>query len=248
MNKELQLFYYNAGNNYWWTRGKYNLVLDLISKFCHENILPKNKISKIFDIGSGPGNMLDFLKNYGEIFGNDISEEAISFCKGRGFKMIDGNIDAEDMLVDDNSFNLITMIDVLEHLNNDGLALAKAKKLLAPGGQLVITVPAYQFLWGHHDIKNCHKRRYTLKELKSKLIASDFLINKISYFEPLFLPPLIFLRIIKYLARSNKDDFIKTPKLINNILLKLIEAEKYYLRHFNFCFGATIIAIAQKKK
>jgi SAM-dependent methyltransferase len=247
MIKEAQLFYYNQGNKYFKIRGKYNIVIDLMKKFCSGNINPSNKESKILDIGSGPGNMLDFMKSFGDVYGNDTSSDAKDFLKNRNLEFIDGDITKEE-IAQENSFSVITMIDSLEHMDNDLEVLKSVKKILKPSGQVVITVPAYNFLWGVHDEKYGHFRRYRKKEIKKKLISSGFIINKISYSEPLILPLLILYRIIKKVKKSKRDDYVELPAWLNGLLLWIITTEKYYLRYFNFCFGATIIAIAEKPK
>lgn len=247
MNVEGQLFYYNIGNTYWWIRSKYNIILYLMEIFCRKNISSKDKEKKILDIGSGPGNMLHFLKKYGRVYGNDISPEAVHFCRQYGFEMIEGDLDRGGINTGQ-KFDLITMIDVLEHLEKDVEVLKKIKNMMDPAAQIIITVPAYRFLWGAHDTKYGHKRRYTLKELRRKLMSAGFKINKITYIQPFFLFPLFVFRTLKKAAKKNTDDFVRTPKILNNILLKLIESEKYYLKFFNFHFGSTIVAIAEKNE
>lgn len=245
MNKEGQLFYYHRGNKYWWIRSKYNIILHLMRVYCRKNIALKNKQLKILDIGSGPGNMLHLLKNFGQVYGNDTSREAVNFCTRHGFKMIEGNLDEEGIHTEQ-KFDLITMIDVLEHLENDTDSLNKIKRMMNIGAQIIITVPAYQFLWGTHDTKYGHKRRYTLGELRAKLRRAGFKINKISYIQPLFLLPLLAYRLIKKATQNKADDFVRIPGFLNSLLLKILESEKYYLRFFNFYFGPTIVAIAEK--
>lgn len=245
MNKEGQLFYYNTANNYWWIRSKYNIILYLLKIYCRDNISSERKESKILDIGSGPGNMLHFLKKYGRVWGNDTSQEAVDFCRRSGFDMLEGDLDKDEINTKE-KFDLITMIDVLEHLEHDVADLEKIRKMMKDEARLIITVPAYRFLWGAHDVKYGHYRRYTLTELRTKLKNAGFKIEKISYIQPLFLFPLLVFRMLKKFAKKETDDFVHTPRILNNILLKIIESEKYYLKFFNFYFGPTIVAIAEK--
>jgi SAM-dependent methyltransferase len=246
MIREGQLFYYEQGNQYWWSRGKYNIVVDLIKHFCKSNIRPNRQNCRILDIGSGPGNMLDFMKDLGEIYGNDTSSDAIEFLKKRNIKVLAGDISKGEFGSEELKFNLITMIDSLEHMEDDKRGLREVFAKLYDGGQIIITAPAYMFLWGRHDEKYGHYRRYTRADLKSKLESAGFIINKISYFEPLFVPVLYFFRMLKNITHSESEDWVALPAWLNKLLLFIVSSEKYLLRMINFPFGATVIAVARK--
>ncbi len=246
MNHEGQQFYYHQGNTYWWIKGKYNVILELIKKYCSQNIAPLEPAGKILDVGCGPGNMLDFLSELGEVTGNDVSSEALDFVRQRGFSVMEGDVSRQRFPALAGVFSLITLIDSLEHMQNDVTALQEVNRLLKPGGQVFISVPAYQALWGTHDVKYGHFRRYVRKDLKQKLEQTGFIINKITYFEPFFLPLLFLFRQVKAISHWDSDDFVRLPSWLNAILLKVITAEKYYLKYYSFPFGSTLLAVATK--
>ncbi|MFA6429340.1 MAG: class I SAM-dependent methyltransferase [Patescibacteria group bacterium] len=246
MNHEGQQFYYNQGKTYWWIRSKYDVVLSLIERFCAENIRARATSFTILDVGCGPGNILDWLKEYGRVIGNDTSEEARDFVKQRGMETVDGDIAGKGIPLPDGSCALITMIDALEHMEDDRRALVEVKRLLRDKGQVVITVPAYMALWGAHDVKYGHYRRYVRSELVKKLQEAGFLVEKATYIQPLFLPVMYVFRAFKRWRKQETDDFVSVPPWLNGMLLRVLASERHWLRFLSFPFGPTMIVIARK--
>src|SRR5207244_1565920 len=122
----------------------------------------------VLDAGCGTGrNMLEFA-GLGTVEGVDASPEAIEFCRRRGLDGVrEGQI--ESLPYADGTVDLILATDVLEHLRDDYAALAELRRVAAPGGRLLATVPAYQWLWSQHDAAHHHFRRYTYRLLRSRL-------------------------------------------------------------------------------
>src|SRR4030095_13522805 len=117
---------------------------------------------KILDVGCGTGANLEMLSEFGVAEGVDVSPEALSFCQGRGLEKVKLGA-AEALPYEDNSFDLTTGLDVVEHLDHDLAGLKEMRRVLRPGGRALLFVPAVMFLWGgQEDISN-HRRRDTLK-------------------------------------------------------------------------------------
>ena len=248
MDKKEQKRYYELGKNYWWLKGKYILVDKFISSFFKRKNKDINKL-KLLDFGCGPGNMLDFLKKYGDVYGVDASFDAIEFCRNRNYKNT-SIISDLPLKFNDESFDIITAIDVLEHIEDDERVIAEFYRLIKINGMIFITVPAFMLLWGDHDELYFHKRRYLTKNIQNKLIKYNFKILKISYFETIYFLPLLAVRKLKKFFKKNSsekaDDFYKFPKFLNKILTYTITFEYYLLKKINMPFGPTILIVAEK--
>jgi SAM-dependent methyltransferase len=242
--------YYELGKSYWWLVGKYRVIADAVSRHFPHSI--EGRAPRILDLGCGPGNLLDSLAPYGDTFGSDFSQDALRFCSGRGFSRL-FRADFHSLPLRERSFDLITCIDVLEHLSDDRQAIRELVRILRPGGVLVVTVPAFMFLWGDHDTIYGHHRRYTTGELRERFEAAGLRVHKLSYFEPLFLLPLLVYRRLKKLFGNGagrleeRDDFLKLPAPLNAALCHMIAAERFPLRYLNFPFGVTVLAVASRR-
>ena len=166
---------YYLEDKYWWFVGRKNVIRSLI------NITYRGrKDLNILDIGCGTGSILNILSEYGRVLGSDISETALSFCKKRGFTNLI-KTSADDLKLESESFDLVTAFDILEHLENDKKALREFYRVCRKGGNILITVPAYRFLWSEHDRALGHKRRYVRGEIREKVRSAVFRIKKMSY-------------------------------------------------------------------
>lgn len=235
--------YYNLGKEYWWLAGKYQVVYNQISE------LYKGFTGKlnVLDIGCGPGNMLDYLRGWGNVMGTDLYSSALSYCKSRGYNGLFMS-QGEQLPVKNGKFDLVIALDVIEHIDNDVKALEELYRIMKNGGRLCLTVPAFMFLWGGHDEMYGHKRRYTVKEISSKVKKAGFIVERATYFEAFFVFPLFAFRVVKKIFQERSDDFVEVPSWLNKGLKKLLLIEGNLLKWVNMPFGATIICIAVKEK
>lgn len=245
MEAEQQRRYYELGRSYWWLAGKYRIIHDVLLR-----LLPPGSKRRLLDLGCGPGNMLDFLAGQGDVFGSDYSADALRFCRGRGYERV-FRADFHRLPLKPAAFDVVTCIDVIEHLAEDRRAIDELFEAIRPGGHLVVTVPAFQSLWGDHDELYGHHRRYSGRELREKLAAARFEVLKLTYFEPLFFVPLWLYRKAKRLRPrkggiAQKDDFVALPKRLNSLLTEVIAMERFAIRHFSFPFGVTLLAVARR--
>ncbi|MDI6892099.1 MAG: methyltransferase domain-containing protein [Actinomycetota bacterium] len=146
------------------------------------------------------------------------------------------------------SFDFVIALDVLEHIENDQQILKEFYRISKVGGRIMLTVPAYQFLWGSHDELYSHKRRYQRTRLERMIEKAGFKVEKISYVYVLFFIPLYFLRRFKKFLRLKKDDFIKFPPALNRFLTWLNGLELHCLTKFNLPFGTSIFCIGKKEE
>ena len=233
-----------ATKNSWWNSSRRKIVKAVLSFF----LLDKNQ--KILEIGCGAGSNLNMLSNFGSIRGIEMEEKSRNAAK-----LINKNIEPgslPDNIKATEKASLICMLDVLEHIEEDIKSLQKINELLFDGGKLLITVPAYNFLWNNHDDQCHHKRRYTRKELKIKAERTGFKIIYSTYFNTfLFVPFAIAkmgLKIINY--QKNELRVTEKPTLLNSFLNKFFEKifsfESKFIPRAKFRFGISILLLAEK--
>lgn len=202
---------------------------------------------QILDIGCGTGATLDHLKRYGEAQGVDLSEMALEFCRRRGHqRVILGS--ATELPFAAGAFDLITVLDVIEHLDDDVLGLSEIRRVLKPGAPVVIFVPAFQTLWGPNDDQSHHKRRYRLGQLRDRVKAAGLRVERISYANmAMFAPIWIGRKLLNALgAKSQSESRINHP-LINKSIARLFSSEAGWLRRHTLPFGVSIVCVARKE-
>lgn len=243
MNIEMYRIFFQIQKKHWWFATKKSIILDTILRHT------KSKhFDAILDIGCGSGLMLNSLERIGNTSGMDMSDAAIQFSSEIFKGAIKKGSLPNDVPYPSNSFSLVTALDVIEHIDDDLASLASIKNLLRENGKAIITVPAYMSLWSHFDELNEHKRRYTLEELRQKLLGAGFKIEKISYYNTLLFPVVYIVRKLNNLMGRNGSSDIDMPSTIMNSALKAIFGfEKFILRYWNMPFGVSILAVVKKQ-
>ena len=203
----------------------------------------------VLDIGCGVGSNLETIKAAGfNVVGLDRSIYALCLIRKKlKFPLINGDLNT--LPIKPTSLGLVLALDVLEHLERDMNGIYEIYKILKKGGILILTVPAFKFLWGIQDNVSGHKRRYSRKEVLEKLEQAGFEILRSSYFNFfLFFPILIGRRLIHLLdLRIRSENEINSP-LVNLFFKVIFSIELYALKYFPFPFGVSILCIARKGK
>jgi len=233
---------YKQEEKHFWFITRKEFILKKISK-----VISIDK--KIIEIGAGTGNITKYLIKHGykNISVGEMHLDGLKYAKLYGikdcyqFNLL--NIPFED------EFDTIMMFDVLEHLENDSLALKNIKQALKPKGIIALTVPAHMWLWSKNDTTACHKRRYNKRELKSILLKEGFDTLTINYFF-IFITPLLLLR--RFINRDTPQNIEKTKeikinKYINQALLHISRFENRFNKFIPNFFGGSILVIARKK-
>lgn len=225
----------------WWYRGRRIIVSMLFQKYF------KNKTA-ILDIGCGTGEGIAIVPNETTLTGLDISEIALSFAKEKKYSALYLGT-AETTPFEDDSFDGILMLDVLEHTEDDTKTLAECFRVLKPLGNIILTVPAYQWLWSGHDEVFGHKRRYIKDKLVSRVQDASLEIVFVSYYMTFLFPIIALFRLTEKKIRNKKTShFFYIPNVLNKILLLFPFLEGIFLRlGIKFPFGSSIILIARKK-
>ena len=229
--------------DYWWFVGRRKIILTLF-----ENILKKTK-PKILDFGCGTGITLTYLKEYGDTAGYDISPHSFEYCKKRGLDNLYSDKDFHKLK--NKSIDFVFMMDVLEHFEDESKELSKVKEKLKNNNSVLITVPAFNFLWGGEDHVSNHKRRYTKSSLRKLLEFNGFEIQKISYYN-FFLLPLISLIIFykRFFVKNGRyqSNLKSINRITNKILSLILSIEAVILKKYSFPVGASIVCVAKLKK
>ena len=245
MKKYLYKDLYKLEDLHWWHKAKRKLVSFFLEKY----LLDKNKervTAKILDVGCGTGKNLEVFSKFGKVWGLDNSHEAIAFCKKRGFMNVNlGSI--EKMPYKKEFFDAVTALDVLEHVD-DSRALKEIKRILNKDGFLVITVPAFEWLWSRWDEVLYHKRRYTEKSLTRVLKNNGFKIINISYTYSFLVLPALIIRGIKKLLYKDyyPSDFQLSNKILNSLLSTLANVERIFIINSKIPFGTSLVVVAKR--
>src|SRR5260370_7166720 len=152
-------------DQHWWYVGRRRIIASWVKSVCRE--IGKQR-PRILDVGCGTGANLQMLAEFGVAEGVDVSPEALEFCRARGLGSLRQGA-AESLPYEDAQFDLVTGLDVVEHLDDDIAGLSEMRRVLRPDGRAVLFVPAFMFLWGVQDDISNHRRRSTLPEFKQKL-------------------------------------------------------------------------------
>ena len=228
-------------DRHWWFVSRRRIVDRMLEKFTQP------AARRILDVGCGTGGNLPMLSKFGEVIGIEMSTAARSSAMGRGASQIYLGSFPEDLPEAARDFDLITFLDVLEHLDDDIGALQATQGLLAPSGKVLITVPAFNFLWSSHDAQHHHRRRYSADQLKKLLLQSGLEPLYVSYFNTWLFPVISALRIAKRLTGNHHSDDERMPSPMVNSLLKFIfSSERHLLGRLSLPFGVSIMAIARK--
>jgi len=226
-------------DSHWWHISKRNSVIELIKLIGRKNL-------RILDIGCGTGGNLKAFSRYGEVWGIDNAAEAINYCKSKGLKNVKlGSSDKTGF--DGATFDAVTLLDVLEHVE-EAKTLKEIKRILKADGKLIITVPAFSWLWSRWDEVLHHKRRYTSSGLADLLAKSGFDVQKISYMYSFLVLPAYLVRFIKSKVSGKKysSDFELSSPLLNKIFLTTSRLERFFWMTFGLPLGTSLICVAKK--
>jgi SAM-dependent methyltransferase len=202
---------------------------------------------RILDVGCGTGANLELLSEFGAAEGVDVSPQAIEFCRLRGLEHVSLGA-AERLPNEDASFDLVTALDVVEHLDDDVGGLKEMRRVLRPDGRLLLFVPAFMFLWGVQDDVSNHRRRYTRAGLRRAVEAAGFYVERLTYANLMFFAPTLLGRMLMRITnlRPASEANINIAAL-NGMLGQVLGAERHFLRHANLPFGVSLICVARNR-
>lgn len=234
---------YNLEEVYWWFIGQRRLISALVSRYS-----PVER-PRILDVGCGTGGALIAVREQGKTLGCDRSLDALGLCRQRSLRDLVASR-AESLAFRTGSLDIVLSCDVLEHIARDDLALAEMCRVLAPGGILIATVPAYPCLWSSHDQVLGHLRRYTRRALARVVIAAGFEILRLTYGVTFTLPVIAGVRWLERLRRRpprlDSTGLILLPHALNQMLVWSLDLERWLILRTGLPWGCSLVLVARK--
>jgi SAM-dependent methyltransferase len=239
---------YAAEGSQWWYAGQRAIVAALLQRELGGSWRAgRQEPPRLLDAGCGTGGNLAALAGLARGYGVDLAPEAIAFCRARGVTAVRGSVLA--LPLRDGAFELVTSLDVIYHawVSDDRAAVAEMERVLAPGGLLLVRVPALRALWGAHDVEVQSRHRYTRDELVTLLTGCGLELRRVSYCNSLLVPLLLVRRSLdRLLAREGSDvGFLPAP--LEWAFRSVLRLEAAFLgRGGSFPIGASLVALARK--
>jgi SAM-dependent methyltransferase len=225
---------------HWWFSGRRAVLQTVIASLA----IPR--APNILEIGAGTGGNLRMLAQFGSVR----AIEKDDFARSIAIEKTGGAIDIRpgslpnEIPFERHAFDLVCLFDVLEHVEADLDALVAIRRLVAPGGVILITVPAYAWLWSAHDERLHHFRRYTARELRHKADLADLRTVRLSYFNTLLFPLALAGRLSdKLFKRERPSGTALPPPALNSLLRSIFGAEKHLLNRLTLPLGVSILAV-----
>lgn len=228
-------------HTYWWHVGR----LEIIRQELARQLAGSPGHALILEGGCGTGGTVGMLSTLGVVDNVQTSEEALAVPAARGFSG-PGSADGLRLPYPDGHFDLVGAFDVLEHIRDDAAALAEWRRVLRPGGRIVLTVPAYPWLWGGHDVALRHHRRYVRRDLLALARRADLDVAKVSYAIVFSLPLVAGARLLEKLRRrpaTAEAPYTSLPAPVNRVFTRLLEAEAGMHARRTFPAGTSLLAV-----
>lgn len=237
---------FEVEDDHWWFVGRRAVVFAQIEDALKAQASSIAKFQAL-DIGCGTGATMDHLRKFGEVQGIDLALIPLSFSRRRGHERT-MCASATELPFADDTFDLITALDVIEHLDDDVAGLSEIRRTLKPGASAVIYVPAFMALWGPNDDQSGHKRRYRLPELQAAAEKAGLKVERISYSNfAMFLPIWLGRKLLNFLGRTEASENKINHPLINNLMAWMFSSEANWLRRHRLPFGVSIVCVVRKE-
>jgi SAM-dependent methyltransferase len=225
---------------HWWFVGR-RRVLEAL--FCSLGLPAR---ARILEAGAGSGGNVPLLQRFGEVEAFDMDAEAAAFCReDTGVSCEVGSLPQANPFAGKPRFDLVVALDVIEHIDEDVASLRSLATCLAPGGRVLLTVPAYPWLFSGHDRIHHHKRRYTRRSLERLVREAGLRPHRSGYFNSLLLPMVVMVRMGQKLLQLNEESDARMPgRLANSLLARVFGAESVLVRRIGFPAGVSLFVVA----
>jgi ubiquinone/menaquinone biosynthesis C-methylase UbiE len=227
---------------HWWFRGRRMLFASQLAA------LGVKKNARLLDVGTGTGSNLRMLREEGfeQVTGIDLNPSAIRYCRSKGFTSVFQG-DATCLPFANAEFDVVLATDAIEHIDDDREALKEIARVLAPGGYVMIVVPAFPSLWGLQDVVAHHKRRYLIADLIEKVRSSALEVRQNYYFNYLLFAPIWLARqLIRLLKIKRASEAEFNSAILNQLLYWVFAFDVTTAPLLHPPFGVSIMVVGQK--
>ncbi|MEW6072843.1 MAG: class I SAM-dependent methyltransferase [Planctomycetota bacterium] len=228
-------------DRHWWFVARRRILAGVLDRFA-----PRTAGAQVLEAGCGTGGNLALLARYGALAAFELDAAARALASARGVVPVAAGR-LPDEIPFSGPFALICALDVLEHLKDDLAALRALGSRLAPGGRLLVTVPAYRSLWSHHDVVTHHERRYRRRELVDRIEAAGLHVRYATYFNTILFPVVWTIRALHRATGRAEGSDVRMPAAPANALLTAVfAAERFLVPPARLPFGVSILAVAER--
>ncbi len=226
-------------STHWWYRARRDILADYIARYAG---LPKD--ARILEIGCGTGHNLPMLARFGRVEAIEIDPAARAIASARLGEPV-GEAPLPTLAgVERGAYDLIAVLDVVEHIADDVGALSAMAACLKPGGKILITVPAHQWMWSAHDVVNHHHRRYSKATLKAAIATAGLQPAKLGYFNSLLFPLAAAARVVGRLTGRDDSDDSPPAKPLNAVFEAIFRLERHLVGRVPMTPGVSIVTLA----
>ena len=222
---------------HWWFRGRLAILRATLARALG------GRRARLLDLGCGAGGVLAALGEFGDAVGMEANPDLLAEARARGLDARPGAL-PDDAVVTPGWADVVLLLDVVEHLDDDVAAFRAARRLAAAGALLLVTVPAHPWLWSAHDVTLGHRRRYTRAGLRAAVERAGWRVRHVSHFNALLLPGVAAVRAVRRLAGGGGHDLARPPAPFNALLARLFALERFVAPRWSLPCGASLLLLA----
>jgi SAM-dependent methyltransferase len=228
-------------SRHWWFTARHRILDGII-----ERIIRPPADARILELGAGTGHNLAMLSRFGHVEASELDPGARKLASERlGRPVVEAALPDLSMFPAA-TFDLIALLDVLEHVPDDRGSLVAIKDRLKPGGALLLTVPINPWMWSAHDVAHHHHRRYRKREIEVLAKDAGYEIQLISPFNSLLFPPIAAVRLVgKAIGKDDSDDAMPSP-IVNTVLDRIFGIERALIGRVPMPFGVSLVAVLRR--
>ncbi|WP_298669244.1 class I SAM-dependent methyltransferase [uncultured Sphingomonas sp.] len=227
-------------STHWWYRARRDILADYLARY---GGLPEG--ARILEIGCGTGHNLPMLAGFGEVDAIEIDPAARAIASARLGKEVGAAPLPVLPDVPRGHYDLIAVLDVVEHIEDDVAALSAMRERLAPGGRILITVPAHQWMWSAHDVVNHHHRRYSKARLVKAITDAGLRPRRLGYFNSLLFPLAAGARLAGRITGRDDSDDAPPPAPVNRLFEAVFRLERHLVGRVPMPPGVSIVTFAE---
>ena len=227
-------------STHWWYTARRDILHDYVARYA---ALPDG--ARILEIGCGTGHNLAMLRQFGSVDAIDPAARRIASAR-LGKPVGDAPLPTLPG-IERGAYDLIAVLDVVEHIDDDVAALGAMKDCLAPGGKILIAVPAHRWMWSAHDVVNHHRRRYSKRTLQAAIDAAGLVARKLGYFNSLLFPLAAAARLAGRMTGRDDSDDSPPPGPVNRLFEAIFRCERHLVGRVPMPIGVSILTLAVPK-